>query len=115
LAFVDQGAASWTAAQWHCQAAKLVLAAVLRRCGRNRERPIRAVNAGQLSQQAVQDLLFGRGITWKYLLEPWGKAIESAVSSSAPGWMTGLGSYAPLIGASYWNQGQRDKDTLSGR
>jgi hypothetical protein len=57
----------------------------------------------------------GAAITGKYLLEPWNEAIKNAVSGSVPGWATELGSYAPLAGASYWNQQQRDKATLSGQ
>jgi hypothetical protein len=57
----------------------------------------------------------GAAITGKYLLDPWGEAIKNAVSSSVPGWATELGSFAPLAGASYWNQAQRDKATLSGQ
>ena len=50
----------------------------------------------------------------KAYLDPWAQSIQKAVSS-APPWATDLGSYAPLVGASYWNQDQRDRSTLAGQ
>ena len=80
--------------------------------------------AGWLYGGKVDDVLGGLGgpagaggaaITGKFLLDPWNEAIKNAVSGSVPGWATGLGSQVPLAGASYWNQQQRDKATLSGQ
>ena len=80
--------------------------------------------AGWLYGGKVDDVLGGLGgpaggagaaITGKYLLDPWNEAIKKAVSGGVPALATELGSYAPLAGASYWNQQQRDKATLSGQ
>lgn len=80
--------------------------------------------AGWLYGGKVDDVLGGLGgpaggagaaITGKYLLDPWNEAIKKAVSGSVPSWLTELGSQAPLAGASYWNQEQRDRATLSGQ
>jgi hypothetical protein len=80
--------------------------------------------AGWLYGGKVDDVLGGLGgpaggagaaMTGKYLLDPWNEAIKKAVSGSVPGWATGLGSQVPLAGASYWNQEQRDRATLSGQ
>ena len=80
--------------------------------------------AGWLYGGKVDDVLGGLGgpaggagaaLTGKYLLDPWNEAIKNAVSGSVPGWATDLGSQAPLAGASYWNQQQRDRATLSGQ
>lgn len=80
--------------------------------------------AGWLYGGKVDDVLGGLGgpaggagaaITGKYLFDPWNEAIKKAVSGSVPGWATGLGSQVPLAGASYWNQEQRDRATLSGQ
>lgn len=57
----------------------------------------------------------GAGITGRYFLDPWNEAIMKAVSGGVPSLATEIGSQAPLAGASYWNQQQRDARTLAGQ
>lgn len=56
----------------------------------------------------------GAALTGKYLLDPWNEAIKKAVSGVPPS-LTEIGSQAPIAGASYWNQQQRDARTLAGQ
>jgi hypothetical protein len=57
----------------------------------------------------------GGALTGGYLLDPWNEAIKKAVTNGVPPKLTNIVSQAPLAGASYWNQQQRDQRTLAGQ